>query len=525
MTRKITTSLVAVLLGVPLGTAVHADCTTVPGNGATPFVAGPVNPNNGFAEHVTDSNGLALEICLDAALCFFDPPDTANPFSVQVGFGPEAFWWLASAEVDTAGGGRGVLTLGAEAAWAAEEPIDGDQFPFTRLRIRVDVPQDGTYTVTHPYGTSVFEATAADGINDTIDIPFSPGVSNQGPVGPWLTWDATPPAPPAGFIGDGATLHTVTGSPCVPATNLFRIDAPVGVDLDGAGSNFVETNLFTVQGKLWDGVLATPLAAVRTTYQRSAPTGGQVDVFATGAASATVIATGDPSPPPGPTLLGSDASLPGEFFASEPITAPDVVPPLLALDGTDTTTDPTHLLRPLTDLVTITRAEYDLGAPAGPTLFVEAVSSDSGVPPTLDIVGLGPSGADALTPGGLQTAAPPAMVMVSSSAGGSDSAPVVVVDSRSDSDDDFVPDVADNCTVRVNPDQRDTNGDNFGNLCDPDLNGDGVVNFADLAQMKSVFFSGDPDADLNGDGAVNFGDLAIMKSLFFQAPGPSGTAP
>lgn len=91
-----------------------------------------------------------------------------------------------------------------------------------------------------------------------------------------------------------------------------------------------------------------------------------------------------------------------------------------------------------------------------------------------------------------------------------------------DGDGDGLPDGADNCTLAANADQRDTDGDGIGNLCDPDLNNDCLVNFTDLAAMKSVFFSADPDADLNGDGAVNFGDVGILKAFFFAAPGPSG---
>jgi len=90
-----------------------------------------------------------------------------------------------------------------------------------------------------------------------------------------------------------------------------------------------------------------------------------------------------------------------------------------------------------------------------------------------------------------------------------------------DSDGDGVSDSADNCTAVSNADQRDTSGDGYGNICDPDLNGDGAVNFVDLGLLKSVFFTSDADADLNGDGAVNFIDLGIMKSMFFQPPGPS----
>ncbi len=95
-----------------------------------------------------------------------------------------------------------------------------------------------------------------------------------------------------------------------------------------------------------------------------------------------------------------------------------------------------------------------------------------------------------------------------------------------DTDGDGVLDSADNCTLLANADQRDTNGDGYGNRCDADLNNDNNVNSQDLGQMRLVFFqSGDLDADLNGDGAVNFGDLGIMRALFFQPPGPSGIAP
>src|SRR5439155_21840626 len=51
----------------------------------------------------------------------------------------------------------------------------------------------------------------------------------------------TPPAPPAGFIGDPAVLHTITGSPC--GTNFFRVEGP------GLPHGGVETNLWSVLGK------------------------------------------------------------------------------------------------------------------------------------------------------------------------------------------------------------------------------------------------------------------------------------
>jgi formylglycine-generating enzyme required for sulfatase activity len=98
----------------------------------------------------------------------------------------------------------------------------------------------------------------------------------------------------------------------------------------------------------------------------------------------------------------------------------------------------------------------------------------------------------------------------------------LVGESFEDGDGDGVADAADNCTGTANAEQRDTDADGIGNACDADLNQSCIVNFGDLALMKSVFFSADPDADLNGDGTVNFLDLGIMTAGFFEPPGPSG---
>ncbi len=100
-----------------------------------------------------------------------------------------------------------------------------------------------------------------------------------------------------------------------------------------------------------------------------------------------------------------------------------------------------------------------------------------------------------------------------------------VLDPVADYDSDGVLDPADNCLLEANATQRDSNADGFGNLCDADLNNDGVVNFIDIGAMKAVFFTDDADADFNGDGSVNFLDLGIAKNLLFGSPGPSGISP
>ncbi|MFK8016453.1 MAG: thrombospondin type 3 repeat-containing protein [Gammaproteobacteria bacterium] len=96
---------------------------------------------------------------------------------------------------------------------------------------------------------------------------------------------------------------------------------------------------------------------------------------------------------------------------------------------------------------------------------------------------------------------------------------------ETDVDGDGLLDSVDNCQRVDNVDQRDTDGDGFGNLCDADLNNDGVVNAVDLGLLRTVFFTTDANADFNGDGVVNVVDLGLMRDLFFEAPGPSGLAP
>lgn len=92
-----------------------------------------------------------------------------------------------------------------------------------------------------------------------------------------------------------------------------------------------------------------------------------------------------------------------------------------------------------------------------------------------------------------------------------------------DSDGDGITDNNDNCTAVANPDQRDTDADGYGNVCDADFNADCAINLLDVAVMKNHFFAaGDLDTDLDGDGNTNFIDLGILKALVFGPPGPSG---
>jgi FtsP/CotA-like multicopper oxidase with cupredoxin domain len=99
---------------------------------------------------------------------------------------------------------------------------------------------------------------------------------------------------------------------------------------------------------------------------------------------------------------------------------------------------------------------------------------------------------------------------------------VTILGTNSDEDDKL--DYKDNCMMITNSDQRDTDNDGFGNICDADLDGDGRVGFSDFGIFRAAFGTTNPDADFDGDGRVGFSDFGIFRAMFGGEPGPSGTA-
>jgi hypothetical protein len=107
-----------------------------------------------------------------------------------------------------------------------------------------------------------------------------------------------------------------------------------------------------------------------------------------------------------------------------------------------------------------------------------------------------------------------------------------------DSDGDGTDDDEDNCRIVPNADQRDTDGDGYGNLCDPDFDNDGRVTTSwgvtmppalrgDLEDVQIAASGGpyDPDLDLDGDSDVDALDVSLTAMFVFLPPGPSGVAP
>lgn len=211
-------------------------------------------------------------------MCISDPIDPLNAGSRALNVGGEAFWWSAFAAINGVQGVTATLDLALEGAFGGDEAIkDGNQISFGRVRIRIDTPTAGTYTVNHPYGEIVFANVPAGGgaINYTQDIggvnPFDPDVAFEGAlysaIGPTLlVWPDfanrdpeflsanpqyvtlqqkfdpdDPESPMVQYVGDPGTPHVVTGG---REGNIFRVRGPGGID--------VSTNLFAVSGKVFD---------------------------------------------------------------------------------------------------------------------------------------------------------------------------------------------------------------------------------------------------------------------------------
>ena len=282
---------------------------------------GPINPESGFPFWYKDHTGAKLELCLNPKPA--TDPDTGapipgggrclTPFELPPErpadlpadqtlrfpdyFPGEAFWWTGEAHIEDPNdpnATNALLVMAAESAFANENPKEGDQMSFGRVRVRINNGVPGaTYRVTHPYGVDTVVAEDKDGdpatTNDgrvfvTEDIGcFPTAISTcnfdkmlNGRVGPFLKWDTfgngtdndetTPadenlmaldangnpdPNRPDAYFGDPDTPHEVVGSP--KGTNFFKIEQIK----DGAGRPLAdgpklvgETNLFAVTGKV-----------------------------------------------------------------------------------------------------------------------------------------------------------------------------------------------------------------------------------------------------------------------------------
>jgi hypothetical protein len=245
--------------------------------GTSPIAHGVVHPTYGFPVWYQDSLGTTLELCLDAAdpLCNFHPGDIPNPelpVSFPDNFPVEPFYWLADSVILN-GAQRATLTMSLSGTFANAAVVDGEQVSHIIIETKVDTLVPGeTYTVTHPYGVDVGVADANGDLRilTTVggDVIGDFTTVYNGLSGPFLTWSPLSDAP-AGYVGSPLAEHVVTGSPY--GTNFFRIE---GVDAGGPGVNVLESDLFSLMGKL--ATAATGPANTAPTLVINTPTSGQL---------------------------------------------------------------------------------------------------------------------------------------------------------------------------------------------------------------------------------------------------------
>ncbi|PBJ18673.1 hypothetical protein BSF44_49670 [Pseudomonas sp. ACN8] len=408
-----------------------------------------------------DNNLLSMELCQSRAassrvaasvppayMCTLLPTpgifDDTLPMVFPDNWPDEAFWFLAETSIpnNIAGYGMDAYVAGIEAAFAGGNPLDGDQISFARIRMRVNIPVAGTYTITHPYGVETVNVTTPGrrAINITRDVGIgAPGVFSgavNGAIGPFLrsvNGPYTEVNPDTGavetFVGDPNLTEAVTGSP--NNTNFVRIQGPAGT---------LQTNLFTLSGKVLDNRAQTAVDMTRATYRRIAGTGGnntRVEVFAKAAIGSTLCFRESIALVPGPPVSPCQTNMVGDnngvFFAQH-LLANGTVPPVVVVTATNPagTTRPTAVSSKLSDVVKIQTAHYSW---SNHSLLIEATSTDEVVVPDMVAQGYGRLSKTGtlqhLTVADLTQ--PPATVTVKSAAGGSDTEPVVVVGTAPDS--------------------------------------------------------------------------------------------
>lgn len=441
----------------------------------------------GYPAWYQDTTGLALEFCnpmnlaeVEGGWCLLLPGDVPTvPEVFPTAFFDEHFWFAGDASMTPASGGKALLGVALEAAFAADV-VPGGQIAFTRVRLVLNpVPVTGNYRFIHPYGEKTIRAVAGDKIffTDDVGINCAPGqfdCAMQGQVGPFLLPSDAPggaelppvagPVPGKLYIADPARVGPVTGSPLPAFTdsagqlrnhNIFRIEGPAGSGLgvdpgSGARVDFIETTDFALMGRVFAGPLPGRVAVERASYERDA-TATKLDVFASAAGTsqgrlpaqqrpATVVpqlsfydaacggtvdlVTGEVKPPYLAPAAATETQMiamsPGLYWAQ---TTPAVLPATVCvkdLTARDVTGNVVPVYQPqrVSDQVTITAAEFNR---VDSTLTVSAESSDKLTPPALTLA-YGTYRGD-MTGGSIvvpNVTAPPSLVRVLSSGFGAD---------------------------------------------------------------------------------------------------------
>jgi len=382
---------------------------------ATMLAVGPPNlpspPGNGFPAWYEDDTGLFLDQCiadandpggLQLAACLLNLSPEIPPYVFPSNYPVETFYFRATSKL-ALGNKKMSYVSGVEGSFGTGVVLPGQQVTFTRIRIMTGVPEDGTYTVTHPYGKEVFNDVVAGSINRDIFWTEDTGlgavgdftVALSGRVGPFLerTDQAGNKLGPvtlngAQFLSDGVGTEFVTNSPFGTNYVLVCGKTALGNDIilgtataDGTalvGGTCAREDTFSLTGRLHDHVakpIPTPLTFGGTTYDRDA-TGTYIDAYAkvgrqvAGAPAPILTAAGANFTPV--KMVGPNSK--NEYYAQDIVVPNGEVPSLLTV--TNNAVNPTSSVQTkVVDVVTVNSADYN---PTTNILTVTANSSDKG---------------------------------------------------------------------------------------------------------------------------------------------------
>ncbi len=218
------------------------------------------NPDNGFPEWYRDENGVTIQACLDPKrrrLHLWRRTSSStrrSRRSSRRNFPSEFFYQLATSDNVTTPGcngsahGRALLRTGVEGAFVNAGPVPGEQMTFGRIRMTVTgglcpgqhVQTSSPRTARPTWSPTRTAAIARNaGTEDVGCVPVAPDTCDftvalsSRVLASFLRWDpAVAPPAPAGYIGDGVTLHKVIGAPYSPdgitPANYFQIKDATG---------------------------------------------------------------------------------------------------------------------------------------------------------------------------------------------------------------------------------------------------------------------------------------------------------
>jgi hypothetical protein len=426
---------------------------------------GPINPAPSVGNYPAwyqDNTGLALEFCdpkndaeLDGGFCLLArdavgaPGVLSVPETFPTNFVDEHFWYSINAEFPASPVQKVLWEAAVEAAFGGDV-TPGGQVSFSRIRMRLeDVPVTGTYRFIHPYGEEIIEGVAGDRIFFTDDVgigspgDFSGALTSR--LGPFLVPSDTAGGPELGpftgplnqqYLADPGRIGPVTGSPLGPTRNFVRIEGPAGSNLDGLDNNFIQTENFSLVGRIFTGDIPGEVIVDRANYYAPSGAGERVEVYVTGLETTQGRITGEaPAAAVLPVLSFFDAPCASALDNNDnpipPYSAPTGANEIQMFNagnsfwaGVAASPVPTALCvkdsvsnaffpKPVVDEITITQAYFD---PNAQSLSVQAFSSDETSPPVLSLGELGDLTNESILVQNL--AAPPSHVHVNSSHGG-----------------------------------------------------------------------------------------------------------